>query len=73
MCFQPHIWLIGTCDALLCLSHTQLKASDSGLEAGILQIDFSETFDRANHQGILYKLRSLGIVGSVLSIFTQFL
>ena len=38
-----------------------------------MQIDFSAAFDRVNHLGILYKLRSVGIGGSVLSIFTQFL
>ena len=36
-------------------------------------IDFSAAFDRVNHQGILYKLCSVGIGGSVLSILTQFL
>ena len=39
----------------------------------IFQIDFSADFDRVNHQGILYKLCSVGIGGSVLSILTQFL
>ena len=38
-----------------------------------MQIDFSAAFDRVNHQGILYKLCSVGIVGSVLYILTQFL
>ena len=38
-----------------------------------LQIDFSAAFDRVNHQGILYKLCSVGIGPSVLSILTQFL
>ena len=38
-----------------------------------MQIDFSAAFDRVNHQGILYKLCSMGIGGSVLSILTQFL
>ena len=38
-----------------------------------MQIDFRATFDRINHQGILYMLRSVGIGGSVLSILTQFL
>ena len=38
-----------------------------------MQIDFSAAFDRANHLGILYELCSVGIVGSVLSILTQFL
>ena len=38
-----------------------------------MQIDFSATFDRVNHQGNLYRLCSVGIGGSVLSIMTQFL
>ena len=64
---------LGTCDALLCVSHTLQSALESGQEARIVQIDFRAAFDRVNHQGILYRLRSVGIGGSVLSILTQFL
>ena len=64
---------MGTCDALLCMSHTLQSALESGKEARIVQIDFSTAFDRVNHVGILYKLYSVGIGGSVLSILTQFL
>ena len=39
----------------------------------IEQIDFSSAFYRVNDQGILCKLCSMGIGGSVLSILTQFL
>ena len=39
----------------------------------IVQIDFSAAFDRVNHLVILYKLCSVGIGGSVLSILTEFL
>ena len=35
-------------------------------------IDFSAAFDRVNHLGILYKLCSVGIGGSVLSILHSF-
>ena len=38
----------------------------------IVQIYFSAIFERVNHQSILYKLCSVGIGGSVLSIFIQF-
>ena len=38
-----------------------------------MQIDFSAAFDRVNHRSILYRLCSVGIGGSVLSILTQFL
>ena len=36
---------LGTCDALLCVSHTLQSALESGLEALIVQIDFSATFE----------------------------
>ena len=64
---------LSTCDALLCVSHTLQSALESGQEARIVQIDFSAAFDRINHQGIIYRLCSVGIGGSVLSIPRQFL
>ena len=36
-------------------------------------IDLSAAFDRVHHMGILYKLCSVSIGGSVLPILTQFL
>ena len=62
-----------TCDALLCVYHTLQSALESGQEARVVKIDFSAAFDRVNHLGILYKLCSVGIGCSVLSILTQFL
>ena len=38
-----------------------------------MEVDFSVAFNRVNHQGILYKLCSVGIGGSVLSTLKQFL
>ena len=64
---------LGTCDTLLCVSHTLQSSLESGQEARILQIDLNTAFDRVNHQGILYRLCSRGIGGSVLSILTHFL
>ena len=54
------------------MSHTLQGALESGQEARIVQIDFSSAFDRVNHQGILNKLCSVGIEGSLLSILAQF-
>ena len=71
-CNHP-VCLSGTCDALLCVSHTLQSALESGQEARIVHIDFSAAFDRVNHQGILHRLSSVGIGGSVLSVLTQFL
>ena len=64
---------LGTWDALLCVSHTLQSALENGQEARIVQIDFSAAFDRVNNLGILYKLCSVGIGGSVLFILTEFL
>ena len=44
-----------------------------GQEARTVQIDFSAAFDRVKHQGILFKLCSVGVGGLVLSVLTQFL
>ena len=55
------------------MSHTLQSALENGQEARIVHIDFSAAFDRVNHLGILYKLCSVGIGGSVLSILTEFL
>ena len=55
------------------MSHTLQSALENGKEARIVQIDFSAGFDRVNHQGILYKLSSVGIGRSVLYVLTQFL
>ena len=60
---------LGTYDALLCMSHTLQSELESGHEARIVQIDFSAAFAGVNHLGILCKICSVGIGGSVLSIY----
>ena len=65
--------MLGTCDALVCVSHTLQSALESGQEARIVQIDFSAAFEGVKDQEILYRLCSVGIGGSVLSILTHFL
>ena len=53
--------------------HTLQSALESGQEARIVQIDFSEAFDMVNHQSNLHTLCSVGIGDSVLSILGEFL
>ena len=43
---------------LLCVAHKLQSALDRGMEARLVQIDFSAAFDRVNHLGIIRKLRS---------------
>ena len=60
-----------TCDALLCVAHTLQSALEMGQEARMVQIHFSAAFIRVNHQGILFKLCSVGVGGSGLYVLTQ--
>ena len=76
VCFQPPSLLIGKVWVPVmrfCVSHTRQNTLESRQEARIVQIGFSVAFDRVNHQGILYRLSSMGIGGPVLSVLTQFL
>ena len=45
---------LGTCNALLYMSHTLQSALESGQEDKIVQINFSAAFNRINQRGILY-------------------
>ena len=46
---------------------------DAGMESYIFQLDFSTAFDRVSHSGLLFKLKSIGVGCSVLSIHSEFL
>ena len=79
MCFQPPSLLIGKVRVPVmhfCACRIHAKCIGKRAGARIVQIDFSAAFDRVNHQGILYKLCSVGIgptEQSVLFILTHFL
>ena len=76
VCFQPPICLSERFGYLRCIfvwvTYTA-ECIGERQEARIAQIDFSAAFDRLNHQGILYKLSSVGIEGSLLSVLMLFL
>ena len=68
VCFQPpssHRKGLGTGDALLRVAHTLQSALEMGQEARMVQINFSAAFDKVTQQMILFKLRSVGVEGSV--------
>ena len=60
-------------DALLTISHHLQKSIDAGMESNIDQLNFSEAFDRVSHCGLLFKLKSIVVGSSVLSICRVFL
>lgn len=61
------------CDIILCVSHTVWSAFESIQETKIVPIFFRAAFDLIQHGGILLKLCSVGIGGTVLSVRLQFL
>ena len=60
-------------DALLTISHHIQKSLDAGMESYIVQLDFSGAFNRVSQSGLLFKLKSIGVGGSVLAICTEIL
>ena len=64
---------LGCTDALLTISHHLLKSLDAGMGSYIVELDFSAAFDRVSHSGLLFKLKSIGVGGSVLSNCREFL
>ena len=66
---------LGTCDALLTVSHHLPVAIDRCMEEGLFNwaSQFSAAFDRVSYRGLLYKLRSIGVGRQFLSIVSEFL
>ena len=60
----------GTCDLLLTLDHVLQNSLD---DVRVVQLDFSAAFDCVNHFGLIYKMKSVGVGGPVLSALEQFL
>ena len=58
----------GFTDAPLTISHYLQKSLDTGMESYIVQLDFNPAFDRVSLTGLLFKLKSIGVGRSVLSI-----
>ena len=63
----------GTCDLLLTLDHVLQSCLNRAAEIRVVQLDFSAAFDRVNHSGLIYKLKSVGVGGPVLSVLEPFL
>ena len=63
----------GCTDSKITISHHLQKSLDAGMESYIAHLDFSAAFDRVSHSGLLFKLKSSSVGGSVLSICSEFL
>ena len=55
------------------ISHILQNSLECNSEARIAQIDFKAAFDRISHAGLIFKLKSIGVGGPLLSVLTDFL
>ena len=70
---SPHRGKVSSLVVPFCLCLTFYRGHwIEGKEARIVQIDSSAAFDMVNHQRIQFKLCSVGIEGSLLSVLAQF-
>ena len=62
-----------TINQLIILTDTILTAFENGKEAHAVFLDISKAFDRVWHRGLIHKLKSFGINGTLLEWFTSYL
>ena len=62
-----------TVNQLVDIYNTFCKALDEGKEVRAIFCDISKAFDRVWHKGLLFELESVGIGGSLLNWFTDYL
>ena len=62
-----------TVNQLVDIYNTFCKALDEGKEIRAIFCDISKAFDRVWHKGLLFKLRSAGVSGSLLNWFSDYL
>ena len=62
-----------TINQLIYISHHIYEALTKGLDVCFVSLDASSAFDRVWHEGLLFKLQSLGVSGSLLAWFEDYL
>ena len=58
---------------LLSITHEIYQSFDHGLETRGIFLDISKAFDRVWHEGLLFKLKTNGVDGSLLNLLTNYL
>ena len=72
---QSGFWSNDSCGSLLSIVYNLYKAFDAytTLETCYVFLDISKAFDKVWHQGLVFKLMSVGVSDSLLSLIESFL
>ena len=62
-----------TVKQLLSITHELFKSLDANKEVRAVFLDISRAFDRVWHDGLIFKLRQIGIEGDMINILKSFL
>jgi len=62
-----------TIKQLLSITHEIYKAFDESQEIRAVFLDISRAFDRVWHEGLIFKLKTIGIEGEMINILENFL
>jgi Reverse transcriptase (RNA-dependent DNA polymerase)/Endonuclease-reverse transcriptase len=63
----------GTINRLLYITENIHQALDSGNEVGMVFLDISKAFDKVWHKGLLYKLSTFGVSGTLFNWLANYL
>ena len=64
---------LGTADLLTSLNHQWLSCINTGGAVRVLAVDIAGAFDRVSHLGVLHKIRSYGLDGTLHRWLTSYL
>ena len=63
----------GAINQLLGITNNLYKSLDDGMEVAMVFLDISRAFDRVWHKGLIFKLKGIGVSGSLLSWLVDYI